>query len=177
MEASGRRGADAAPSDALGARPGAHSRTGCQELIVNRSVAFRRLMLATAFAALAQAAPAQTAAKPPPRLPPTASQTSQIPGGVDTGTPGGSDSLQLGTPVMSNSTGERSVLRGGSAAARAAARPKPTASSADCTKPAAPNAGDDKALPPPLPKPSLSGKARPTVTKPPVAPGSTRIDC
>jgi hypothetical protein len=144
---------------------------------VNRSVAFRRLMLAAALAALGQAAPAQTAAKPPPRLPPTASQTSQIPGGVDTGTPGGSESLQLGTPVMSNATGERSVLRGGSAAARAAARPKPTASSADCTKPLAQSTDDSKPLAAPLPKPSLTGKARPTVTKPPVAPGSTRIDC
>jgi hypothetical protein len=144
---------------------------------VNRSVAFRRVMLSAALVAIAQAAQAQTTPKPPPRLPPTASQTSQIPGGIDTGTPGGSDSLQLGTPVMSNATGERSALRGGSAAARAAARPKPTASSADCTKPMAPSTADNKAMPAALPKPSVTGKATPSATKPPVAPGSTRIDC
>ena len=103
---------------------------------MNRPVVFRRAVLTAALVALVASAQAQTA-KPPPRLPPTPSQTSQIPGGVDTGTPGGSDSLQLGTPVMSNSTGQPSALRGGSAAARAAARPKPTASSADCTKAAA----------------------------------------
>jgi hypothetical protein len=142
---------------------------------VNRSVAFRRVVLSAAILAIAQAAQAQTT-KPPPRLPPTPSQTSQIPGGVDTGTAGGSDSLQLGTPVMSNATGERSPLRGGSAAARAAARPKPTASSADCTKPL-PSTGD-KAASAPLPKPGLAGKMAPTPTpKPSVAPGSTRLDC
>jgi hypothetical protein len=143
---------------------------------VNRSVAFRRAVLTAALVALVPSAQAQTA-KPPPRLPPTPSQTSQIPGGVDTGTPGGSDSQQLGTPVMSNSTGHPSALRGGSAAARAAARPKPTASSADCTKAVAgPN--DPKALPPPLPKPGLAGKTSPPPpAKPPVAAGATRLDC
>jgi hypothetical protein len=143
---------------------------------VNRSVAFRRAVLSAALAACVHSAPAQTA-KPPPRLPPTPSQTSQIPGGVDTGTPGGSDSLQLGTPVMSNATGQRSALQGGSAAARAAARPKPTASSADCTKPlSGPN--DPKAAPQPLPKPGLAGKVSPPPpAKPPVAAGATRLDC
>lgn len=143
---------------------------------MNRSVAFRRAVLSAALAACVHSAPAQTA-KPPPRLPPTPSQTSQIPGGVDTGTPGGSDSLQLGTPVMSNATGQRSALQGGSAAARAAARPKPTASSADCTKPlSGPN--DPKAAPQPLPKPGLAGKVSPPPpAKPPVAAGATRLDC
>ena len=143
---------------------------------MNRSVAFRRAVLSAALAALAPSALAQ-AAKPPPRLPPTPSQTSQIPGGVDTGTPGGSDSQQLGTPVMSNSTGQPGAFKGGSAAARAAARPKPTASSADCTRPmAGPN--DPKAPPPPLPKPGLAGKTSPPPpAKPPVAPGATRLDC
>ena len=144
---------------------------------MNRSVAFRRVMLSAALVALAQAAPAQTTAKPPPRLPPPPAQTSQIPGGADTGTPGGSDSLQLGTPVMSNATGQPSALRGGSAAARAAARPKPTASSADCTKPVAATA-DGKATPAPLPKPGVAGKMNPPPpAKPPVAPGATRLDC
>ena len=143
---------------------------------MNRSVAFRRAVLSAALAACVHSAPAQTA-KPPPRLPPTPSQTSQIPGGVDTGTPGGSDSLQLGTPVMSNATGQRSALQGGSAAARAAARPKPTASSADCTK-AVSGPNDPKEAPPPLPKPGLAGKTSPPPpAKPPVAPGATRLDC
>jgi len=141
---------------------------------VNRSVVFRRTALSTALVVLAGVAQAQTA-KPPPRLPPTPSQTSQIPGGVDTGTPGGSDSLQLGTPVMSNSTGEKSAIRGGSAAARAAARPKPTASSTDCTKPLP--AAADKTTPAPLPKPGIAGKLATPPAKPPVAPGATRIDC
>ena len=143
---------------------------------MNRSVAFRRAVLSAALAALAPSALAQ-AAKPPPRLPPTPSQTSQIPGGVDTGTPGGSDSQQLGTPVMSNSTGQPGAFKGGSAAARAAARPKPTASSADCTRPmSGPN--DPKAPPPPLPKPGVAGKVSPPPpAKPPVAPGATRLDC
>ena len=142
---------------------------------MNRSVAFRRAVLSAALAALAPSALAQ-AAKPPPRLPPTPSQTSQIPGGVDTGTPGGSDSQQLGTPVMSNSTGQPGAFKGGSAAARAAARPKPTASSADCTRPLA-GANDPKAPPPPLPKAGVAGKVSPPPAKPPVAPGATRLDC
>lgn len=114
--------------------------------------------------------------KGPPRLPPI---TSQIPGGVDTGTPGGSDSVQLGTPVMSNSMNNGSALKGGSAAARAAARPKPASSSADCTKPVVPSKDANKAIPAAPPKPGVIGKATspPTATKPPVAPGSTRIDC
>jgi len=139
---------------------------------VNRSVAFRCGVLSAALVALAPAASAQTT-KAPPRLPPPPSQTSQIPGGVDTGTPGGSDSQQMGMPVMSNSTGRGPAVGGGSAAARAAARPKPTASSADCTRPLEP-AGAASA---PLPKATLTGKAKPPPTKPPVAPGATRIDC
>jgi hypothetical protein len=131
-------------------------------------------VLSAALAACVHSAPAQTA-KPPPRLPPTPSQTSQIPGGVDTGTPGGSDSLQLGTPVMSNATGQPSG-RGMSAAARAAARPKPAASSTDCTKTVTPTTSDNKATPATLPKATIPGNAKPPA-KTPVAPGASRIDC
>jgi hypothetical protein len=144
------------------------------------SFRLRRIVAgASLLVALPLAGVAQTTPKPPPRLPPNASQTSQIPGGVDSGTPGGSDSLQLGTPVMSNATGNGSALRGGSAAARAAARPKPTASSVDCTKTMVPSTSDNKATPAALPKPGVLGKATspPTNAKGPVAPGSTRIDC
>ena len=132
------------------------------------------VVVVSLFLALPLVSTAQTA-KPPPRLPPPTSQTSQIPGGPDTGTPAGSDSMQLGTPVMSNSTGQPSSLRGQSAAARAAARPKPVASSADCTRPLPAPTADKE--PPPLPKPSVTGKSKPPPTKPPVAPGATRIDC
>ena len=136
-----------------------------------RAVAVAALLIALPLAGAAQTP------KPPPRLPATPSQTSQIPAGIDTGSSASSDSLPLGTPVMTMGSGDKSALKGGSAAARAAARPKPTASSADCTKPVAPSTDDNKAAPAPLPKPSLTGKATPTPTKPPVAPGATRIDC
>jgi len=134
------------------------------------------VLVASFLVALPLGGAAQTTAKPPPRLPPPPSQTTQIPGGADTGTPAGSDSLQLGTPVMSNSTGVSPSLRGQSAAARAAARPKPTASSAHYTKALPPATGDNKELPP-LPKATVTGKAKAPPTKPPVAPGATRIDC
>ncbi len=138
---------------------------------------FRRFAaVASLLAALPLAGVAQ-APKPPPRLPPTASQTSQIPGGVDTGTPGGSDSVQLGTPVMSNSMSSGSALKGGSAAARAAARPKPTASSVACTNTVEPTTSDNKATPAVLPKPGVVGKATAPPAKAPVTPGATRIDC
>jgi hypothetical protein len=146
-----------------------------QEVIVNRPVAFPRALLAAALVVLSPALSAQTA-KAPPRLSPPPSQTSQIPGGQDTGTPGGSDSQQLGMPVMSNSTGQGTALRGGSAAARAAARPKPAVSSADCTRPLE-AAGGDKAASAPLPKATLTGNAKPAPTKAPVARGATRVDC
>ena len=108
------------------------------------STRFRRIAaVASLLVALPLAGAAQTP-KPPPRLPPPVSQTSQIPGGVDTGTPGGSDSVQLGTPVMSNSMSSGSALKGGSAAARAAARPKPTASSVACTNPVEPSTSDTR---------------------------------
>ena len=70
--------------------------------------------------------------KPPPRLPPNAAQTSRIPAGVDTGSSATSDSMQLGTPVPPSLGADTNEMRTRSAAARAAARPKPGASSADC---------------------------------------------
>ena len=137
-----------------------------------RAVAVASLLIALPLVGAAQST------KPPPRLPPTPSQTSQIPSGTDSGTPATSDSLPLGTPIMSQAYGDRSALKGGSAAARAAARPKPTASSTDCTKLVVPTTAD-KATPAPLPKPGVTGKitSPPPATKTPVAPGATRIDC
>jgi hypothetical protein len=136
-----------------------------------RVVAVASLLLGLSLVGAAQTP------KPPPRLPPTPSQTSQIPSGIDTGSSASSDSLPLGTPVMTMGSGDKSALKGGSAAARAAARPKPAASSVDCTRTVVPSTSDPKVAD--LPKPGVLGKvtAPPPAAKNPVAPGSTRLDC
>jgi hypothetical protein len=148
---------------------------------VTRSFCFRRVAAASLVALLPLGTLAQTAAKPPPRLPPNASETSRIPSGVDTGSPATSDSLPLGTPVPPNASADRSELRTRSAAARAAARPKPTASSTDCTKrlTADASAVDAKAAPVALPKSGFVGSsaAPATAARATVARGPTRIDC
>lgn len=91
-----------------------------------RSVLRHGLVGLSLAAVLSLATQAQTARpKPPPRLPPNASQSSQIPAGVDTGSPMTSDSQQLGTPVPPNGTTNRGDQAARSAAARAAARPDP----------------------------------------------------
>jgi hypothetical protein len=100
-----------------------------------------RAVLAAALLVLGQGA-AHAQAPPPkgpppvtkaaPRLPPNASQTSRIPAGVDSGTSATSDTMELGTPVPPALGGDRSEMTTRSAAARAAARPKPAASSPDC---------------------------------------------
>lgn len=107
---------------------------------MNRTLVSGHARLAAALLALMLAhggAAAQTKPKPPPRLPPTPSQTTQIPAGVDSGSPVSSDTMQLGTPVPGGLGTQSSEYRANSAAARAAARPKPAASSADCVQPAA----------------------------------------
>jgi hypothetical protein len=91
-----------------------------------RSVLHHGLVGLSLATVLSFATQAQTSRpKPPPRLPPNASQSSQIPEGVDTGTPMTSDSLPLGTPVPPNGTTNRGDQAARSAAARAAARPDP----------------------------------------------------
>jgi len=137
-----------------------------------RAIAMTALLIALPLVGAAQTP------KPPPRLPPSPTQTSQIPPGLDSGSSFTSDSLPLGTPVMTMGNDNQSALKGGSAAARAAARPKPTAISTDCTKPVVPSTSD-KATTAPLPKPGVTGKltSPPPATKSPVAPGATRIDC
>ena len=143
---------------------------------MNPSVALRRAMLSAALVALAQAASAQTAPKPPPRLPPNASEASRIPAGVDTGSPGTTGSLELGTPVPPTLGADRGELKNKSAAARAAARPKPAASSADCPRrdSAAEAAATGKA---PSSAPARSVGAASAVRPSPLARGSTPIDC
>ena len=148
---------------------------------MNRPAAFRRVMLSTALLVVAQAAAAQTAAKPPPRLPPNASETVRIPAGVDSGSPATTDNLPLGTPVPPTPGADRGELRTRSAAARAAARPKLTASSADCTRrvDAADAAANGKAAPVALPKSGFTGSSTSPSPAASTATGrnATRIDC
>ena len=96
----------------------------------------RRLRLARSIAVaflasvlVPWAAAQQTERKPPRRLPPTGSQTTGIPAGVDSGTPATSDSMPLGTPVPPAVAADRNDQNKRSAAARAAARPASAASS------------------------------------------------
>lgn len=123
---------------------------------MNRS-SLRSLALSSVLAfvfAVPLGASAQDKVKPPPRLPPNASETSRIPAGVDTGSPATSDAQQLGTPVPPNAGADRTELKTKSAAARAAARPKLVASGADCTR-----------------------KIGPATASSSAARGPTRIDC
>jgi hypothetical protein len=116
-------------------RPRGHTDGSRQEFIVNRTFVSDRAWLFAALLVLAHSgAAAQTKSKSPPRLQPPPSQTSQLPAGVDSGSPASSDTMQLGTPVPPGPGAERSELKANSAAARAAARPKPAASSADCNR-------------------------------------------
>ncbi|MEO8080778.1 MAG: hypothetical protein ABI641_09625 [Caldimonas sp.] len=90
-----------------------------------------RALLAASLCVMGQVAvQAQPRLKSPPRLAPNPAQSSHIPAGVDTGTPATTDALPLGTPVPPAAGVARGDLRLRSAAARAAARPKPAASAA-----------------------------------------------
>lgn len=134
--------------------------------------------LALAFS-VPLAAVAQTpTTKAPPRLPPNASEQSRIPAGADTGSPVTSDALPLGTPVPPNASAGRKELTTRSAAARAAARPKGTASSADCTRRIAPVApGDIKGPAVGTPGSRVGNPAGPSTSASSPPRGSTRIDC
>ena len=78
--------------------------------------------LASLHFAVAAQAPV-TAKNPPRRLPPTGSQTSDIPAGVDTGSPTTSNAMPLGTPVPPAMVPDREDQNKRSAAARLASRP------------------------------------------------------
>jgi hypothetical protein len=104
------------------------------EMSVNRSQTSACLAAATLLICLPLGLPAQTYDKynkPPPRLP-NPSQTSQIPAGADGGSPWTSDSMSLGTSVPPNMNRDGTESLNSSAAARAAARGRPTAKSIDC---------------------------------------------
>jgi len=98
-----------------------------------------RAALVAGLASLSLAAFAQdTPKKPPRRLPPLGSQTSDIPAGVDTGSPATSNSMPLGTPIPPANAADREDQNKRSAAARAAARPGPALRPAPDTVPAGP---------------------------------------
>jgi hypothetical protein len=114
------------------------------------------------------AAAQQTERKPPPRLPPTGSQTSNIPAGVDTGTPATSDSMPLGTPVPPAAAADRNDQNKRSAAARSAARPTASASAAISEAAAASEAARPVAAPVrPVPAASAVRPARSPKPSPP----------
>jgi len=66
------------------------------------------------------------AAKGTLKVQPRPSATSTVPAGVDTGAPGSSNSVPLGTPTTPANDAERNDMRKASAAARAAARRRAT---------------------------------------------------
>ncbi len=78
----------------------------------------------TAAAALSLCVANALAQQPPPtrKLPPAPAAQARIPAGTDSGTPGTSDTLPLGTPVPPSVSADRGDLRLRSAGARAAAR-------------------------------------------------------
>jgi hypothetical protein len=143
---------------------------------VHRSFAVARGALAVAalLVCIGVEAQAPPRPKPPPRLPPSPSETARIPAGVDTGSPGSSDSVPLGTPVPPTLGADRGELRTRSAAARAAARPKTAASGADCTRAAGADRAGVKASAPALRAVPRGAAAAPPA---PVASGATRLDC
>lgn len=118
---------------------------------------------------------AQDKVKPPPRLPPNASEASRIPAGVDTGSPVTGDSLPLGTPVPPNASAGRTELTTRSAAARAAARPKPLSSSGACTKKL--GAAGDAGKPGTVASPKIGLTGNPAGPSPAASVATTRIDC
>jgi hypothetical protein len=137
-----------------------------RESIVKPSPVARVAFAAALFVFVPVAAEAQPVSKAPPRLPPSPTQAGQIPAGVDTGSPQSSDSLQLGTPIPPSMGAESSEMRARGAAARAAARPKPATSAADCVRPSSVNASGKGASAPPAakPGPTSASAARATPT-------------
>jgi hypothetical protein len=85
------------------------------------------IVVGLAGLSLAVAAADPGAKKPERRLPPTGSQTSDIPAGVDTGSPATTNAMPLGTPIPPTLSADRADQNKRSAAARAAARPASSA--------------------------------------------------
>jgi len=115
------------------------------------------------LAALTQAA-SPDAKKPEKRPPPTGAQMSEIPAGVDAGTPATSNSMQLGMPVPpSQQAGDQGVQNRNSAAGRAAARKGPAdAASNAYAKPIGPVVTTVQKTPPA----TSTAAAKPAAAKP-----------
>jgi len=98
------------------------------------------VVVGLASLSLLAAAASPDAKKPEKRVPPTGAQNTEIPAGVDSGTPATSNSMQLGMPVppSQQSADQAEQNRRSSAAARAAARPAPSAASNAYAKPIGP---------------------------------------
>ena len=97
---------------------------------MNQRTTFRiaTVWLIAAIAGVHVSVGAQTATEknPPRRLPPTGSQATDIPAGVDTGSPTTGNHMPLGMPVPPALAPDREDQNKRSAAARAAARPLAT---------------------------------------------------
>ena len=97
---------------------------------MNHRALFRTAMpwLAAALVGVHVSLAAQTITErnPARRLPPTGSQATDIPAGVDTGSPTTSNKMPRGTPVPPALAADREDQNKRSAAARAAARPATT---------------------------------------------------
>lgn len=104
------------------------------------------------------AAQTSTERNPPRRLPPTGSQATDIPAGVDTGSPTTSNKMPLGTPVPPALAPDRADQNKRSAAARAAARP--------LSRPASTPATGDRVAPGPAPLGSQTDARNPEATLP-----------
>jgi len=115
------------------------------------------------LAALTHAA-SPDAKKPEKRPPPTGAQMSEIPAGVDAGTPATSNSMQLGMPVPpSQQAGDQGVQNRNSAAGRAAARKGPAdAASNAYAKPIGPVVTTVQKTPPA----TSTAAAKPAAAKP-----------
>ena len=121
----------------------------------------RIALLAALLALSSVSAQAQTVvAKQPRQLPPPVSQTNSVPAGVDIGTGATSESVPLGTPVMTGPPTNRATFKAESAAARAAGRPKPAASAASAAKPGPAVSASDVAASRPARPPRPSPPAR-----------------
>ncbi len=130
---------------------------------MSRRLRFARSISVAFFASVLvpwAAAQTTTDRKPPRRLPPIGSQTSNIPAGVDSGTPATSDSMPLGTPVPPVAAADRNDQNKRSAAARAAARP---ASASAISEAAAASEAGRSALPASAVRPARSRTPSPPV--------------
>jgi len=133
-----------------------------------------RLAKAAAIVGLAglsllAAAASPDAKKPEKRVPPTGAQISEIPAGVDSGSPATSNSMQLGMPVppSQQSADQAEQNRRSSAAARSAARPASSAASNAYAKPIGPVVTTVQKKPATTSTTTSAAAAKPAASAPP----------